>query len=64
MPFITLCQEDCAVTKAAQRISEQMETERGLKKETDQVLYSIFKVCPPYSLKKKSLLEMPENEDF
>jgi len=41
-----------------------METERGLKKETDQVLYSIFKVCPPYSLKKKSLLEMPENEDF
>lgn len=32
------------VTKAAQRISEQMETEKRLKKETEGILYSIFKV--------------------
>lgn len=33
-----------AVTKAALRISEQMKTQRRLKKETDQIMYSIFKV--------------------
>lgn len=33
-----------AVTKAALRISEQTKTHSRLKKETDQILYSIFKV--------------------
>ena len=33
-----------AVTKAALRISEQMKTQRRFKQETDQILYSIFKV--------------------
>jgi hypothetical protein len=33
-----------AVTKAAKRISEQRETEKRPKKETDGILYSIFKV--------------------
>jgi len=33
-----------AVTKAAQRITEQMKTQRRLKKETDRILNSIFKV--------------------
>jgi len=33
-----------AVTKAALRISEQMKAQRRFKKETDQILYSIFKV--------------------
>lgn len=31
-----------AVTKAALRISEQMKTQRGFKKGTDLILYSIF----------------------
>ncbi len=33
-----------AVTKASLRISERMKTERRLKQEIDQILYSIFKV--------------------
>jgi len=33
-----------AVTKAALRVSNQMRTQRRLKQETDQILYSIFKV--------------------
>ena len=35
-----------AVTKAALRMSKQMKTQKKLKKETDQILYSIFKVRP------------------